>query len=260
MKKAALLLAGLLLIASLTACGGKNDNKVDEQLSQAEEQANTNSIESNSGEATWPKEFEAWGVPTIDGANITLTDNRSIENGMLTQGVNIIVNLSELSKEDFNTYCHELEKTGFVKNENSMDEIMIVYNKTVDGGEIEITISYSEDTTTIVVNNSAVASQQVANVGASAEWPDCAKGIPEFTKGTYKETVSMGGTMYAITFTEVDDADLNWYRGELKKAGFEKQDSEDTEGYAKLDTDAAYSVGFVYENGTLQIIVMTETY
>lgn len=70
----------------------------------------------------------------------------------------------------------------------------------------------------------------------------------------------MGGGMYTITFKGVTEDDLNWYRNTLKAVGFEKQESQDTEGYAKFDTDKAYSVGFVMERGNLQIIVLSGSY
>jgi len=180
--------------------------------------------------------------------------------GVMTQGINIVVNLSKLPKADFDAYCAQLEKSGFVKNPDSLADIMLYYDKSIDGGAIELILSYSEDTTTIVANNSAVAAQNAEGAGGKADWPESAKAIPVFTKGTFKETVEMGGGMYAITFTGVTDADLDWYRGELDKAGFVSQENEDTEGYAKWDKNMAYSVGFVYENGTLQLIVMSGSY
>ena len=137
---------------------------------------------------------------------------------------------------------------------------MLVYDKSVTGGIIKMTIMYAEDTTTITVNNSAAAAEKDAAAGGSSDWPESVKGIPEFTKGSYIETVEMGGGMYAINFKDVTEEDLDWYRSTLKSAGFEKQDSEDTEGYAKFDAEKAYSVGFVLEGGKLQIIVLSSSY
>lgn len=260
MKKAVLLLAVSLLIVSLAACGGeKKSSGGDEQASQTTEQVQVGS--DNAGQdLTWPQEFDDWGIPTIDSAKVVLVEDRSVSGGMVTQGVNIIVNLADLSKQDFDAYCAELKKKGFVKSADSLEGVMLFFEKTVEGGVIELTLSYAEDTTTIIANNSAAAAQSADATGGSPEWPDSAKGIPGFTKGNFKETVEMGGGMYAITYTGVEESDLDWYRAELKKAGFAIQDSEDTEGYAKLDKDKAYSVGFIFENDTLQIIVMSSSY
>lgn len=137
---------------------------------------------------------------------------------------------------------------------------MLFFEKTVEGGAIELTLSYTKYTTTIVANNSAAAAQSADKVGGSPEWLDSAEGIPEFTKGNFKETFEMGGGIYGITYTGAEESNLDWDRAELKKAGFAIQDSEDTEGYAKLDKDMAYSVGFIFENGTLQIVVMSSSY
>ena len=137
---------------------------------------------------------------------------------------------------------------------------MLIYDKSVTGGIIKMTIMFTEELTTITVNNSAAAAEKEAAAGGTADWPESVKGIPEFTKGRYVETVEMGGGMFAINFNDVSEDDLNWYRDTLKAAGFEKQEGQDTEGYAKFDTDRAYSVGFFLEGGDLQIIVLSSMY
>jgi len=209
----------------------------------------------------WPVEFAAWGVPVIEDAEVTIADNRSATQTGMTQGVNAIVNLKKLPKADFDEYLKALSEAGFQEDAAvTLKDIMYTYKKSAEGGEIVIILSYSEDSTTISANNSAVAAEKDAAAGGSADWPKSLEGIPAFSKGRFKETVEMGGGMYAITFLDVSEADLDEYRAALEKAGFQRQDSEDTEGYAKFGTAMAYSVGFMLEDGTLQIIAMSQSY
>ncbi|MBP8641254.1 MAG: hypothetical protein KBI01_10245 [Oscillospiraceae bacterium] len=262
MKKLSIFLViGALLIA-LAGCGkGNNSENTNSSEDQTSVEASSSENEATSGENTWPEEFSKWDVPTIDNAIITFADNKSATSTGFTQGITAVVNLKQLSKSDFDKYLAALEKKGFEKNEaESVGDLMLVYDKSVTGGIIKMTIMYAEDTTTITVNNSAAAAEKDAAAGGSSDWPESVKGIPEFTKGSYIETVEMGGGMYAINFKDVTEEDLDWYRSTLKSAGFEKQDSEDTEGYAKFDAEKAYSVGFVLEGGKLQIIVLSSSY
>ena len=262
MKKLSIfLILGALLIA-LAGCGrsdeAENTNPNEDQTSV---EASSSEKEAASGEKTWPEEFSEWDVPTIDNATITFADNKSATSTGLTQGINAIVNLKQLSKSDFDKYLAALEKKGFEKNaDESLEDYMLIYEKSVTGGIIKMTIMYAEDTTTISVSNSAAAAEKEASAGGSADWPESVNGIPEFTKGSYIETVEMGGGMYAINFIDVTEEDLDWYRSTLESAGFAKQDSQDTEGYAKFDAEKAYSVGFALENGKLQIIVLSGSY
>jgi hypothetical protein len=216
--------------------------------------------QSTSESLSWPVEFEQWGVPIISTAKVTIADNRSSNGNTLTQGVNAIVNLENVTEDDFDNYCVALEEVGFVKSPDSLEKIIVLYSKSIDGGELLMTLSFDESVTTVIVNNSTAASQKEANAGGSTQWPDDAIDIPEFTKGSFLETVEMGGNMYAITFNDVTEVDLNWYRDELLSNGFEKQESEDTEGYMKMTTDTAYSVGFVLDGSTLQIIIAVGFY
>ena len=263
MKKLSIfLIIGALLIA-LAGC--EKNNKADNTNPNGNQPSVEGSQQENeaaSGEKTWPEEFSKWDVPTIENATITFADNKSATSTGFTQGINAVVNLKQLSKSDFDKYLEALVKKGFEKNsDESLADVMLIYEKSVSGGVIKITLVYDEDTTTISVNNSAAAAEKEAAAGGgTADWPESVKGIPEFTKGSFIETVEMGGGMYAINFKDVTEDDLNWYRSTLKSAGFEKQDSDDTEGYAKFNTDKAYSVGFFLEDGKLQIIVMSSSY
>lgn len=271
----------VLLFLGLTACNKKTNTENISVTKNSENEAQENDTQDtsddkntqNSETATssdtsntqqtqteWPEEFEKWGIPIISTATVTLADNRSSSGNMLTQGVNAIVNLSNVSKTDFSNYCTELETAGFTKNPDSYQDTIIIYNKSIDEGEIELTLSFTEDTTTIIANNSAAASQKDAAAGGSVEWPEAVNSVPVFTKGKYKETIDMGGNMYTITFNEVSEEDLDWYRNELINNGFKLQTSEDTEGYMKTDANAAYSVGFVLDGNSLQIIIYFGTY
>ena len=215
----------------------------------------------SAGSAAWPEEFSKWGVPTIQNAAVSFADNKSATEEGLTQGITAVVNLQQLPKADFEAYVQTLEKKGFEKNTGeSLGDVMLIYEKSVTGGAIKMILFYGEDVTTITVSNSAAAAEKDAAAGGSVKWPESAKGIPAFTKGTYKETIELGGGMYAITFIDVKETDLDWYRGVLKKAGFISQEEDDTEGYAKLDKDLVYSVGFSMEGDTLQIVVVSGSF
>lgn len=208
----------------------------------------------------WPEEFAAWGVPTIETATVTLADNRSSEDGMMTQGINAIVNLEDVTQADFDAYCATLEQEGFLKSEDSLEGIMMSYTKAVDGGELELITAYAEDGTTISVHNSAATANKDAAAGGSVEWPESISGVPVFTKGKYKETVDMGGNMYTITYLEVSEEDISAYESELLGKGFISQEMEDSVGYMKQDGNTAYSVGIIATGDTVQLIVYVGTY
>lgn len=124
------------------------------------------------------------------------------------------------------------------------------------GNDKNNTATQAEKTT--ADSNSATGGTTAA--GTSVQWPAAVKEVPEFTKGTYIETIPMGGNMYTISFSGVTDADLDWYRGKLASSGFISQENEDTEGYAKMTGNATYSVGFTKTGSKLQIIVAFGTY
>ena len=269
MRKLLVFLVVFTILTSLTACsGGKNDDDKDDASAQTsttvksgdETTAATGGTTAAGTTAAWPAEFKAWGVPTISTAKVVTATNTSASGGLLVTGVNVIVNLKEVTKTDFESYREELLAQGYIMSANSLPEVMEAFEKPVTGGTIKITLSYSADSTTIVANNSAVAAAKDATDGGVTQWPASAKAIPEFTKGTYVETVSMGGEMYAITFSGITEDDLNWYRNTLKSAGFISQENEDTEGYAKMTANASYSVGFVKTGNKLQIYVAIGTF
>jgi len=258
MKKILAFLMASVLMASLVACGSDKDSPADKNSSTSALAEDTTAAGGTTAAVTgveWPEEFDKWGVPIIKSAKVALADNTSMSGGMLVKGVTATVNLKEVTKTDFESYRQELIAKGYVLSEDSMPEVMEVLEKPVTGGTIKVTLSYTADSTTIVVSNSAAAAEKDTTDGGKTQWPDAIKEIPEFTKGTYVETIPMGGNMYTITFSGVTDADVDWYRGQLTSSGFVSQENEDTEGYAKLVGNAAYSVGFVKTGSKLQIIV-----
>ncbi len=262
MKKAVIVLLMVLLALIFTGCGQSSPNEQrgensPKNIEEAKDLSNDSQVSGKGNSTTWPAEFSAWDVPILSQGTITSASNKSVSGDVMTQGVNVVVALKNVSKANFDAYCGKLENKGFVKSSDSLADIMLYYEKSVAGGLIKITLSYSADGTTIVVNNSAAAAAKETASAGKTQWPDSAKSIPEFTKGKYKETVEMGGGMYAITFTAVTEADLEQYRNTLKKAGFERQDQEDTEGYGKISKNTAFSVGFIISGDTLQIIVLS---
>lgn len=279
-RKLIIEIAGILMILSLVSCGSKADVEDVSATSEQEsvfpeedsataaeeilfEQETPDSSEDDVFQAAttdWPEEFGKWGIPIINTATVTLADNRSSNGDMMTQGVNAIVNLADVSKSDFEEYCTKLENEGFEKSSDSIGDSILIYVRSIEGGEIEMTLSYATDGTTIIANNSAVTAQKDAAAGGTVDWPDALKAVPAFSKGKFKETVDMGGNMYTITFNEVSASDLDDYKNELLSNGFQRQDSEDTEGYMKMDSNSAYSVGFILSGDSLQIIIYLGTY
>ena len=268
MKKA-IVLVTILTILCLTGCAKETPTSSEPKATPTDASTSyENPSESVSPEpdkisteAQWPKEFEAWGVPIISNAILTSSDNRSIdENGLYTQGINAIVNLDALSKDELDSYLKALEDSGFIQNEaESLDGVMYSFNKSLSDGEISIIIAYSEESTTITVHNSSSSNTEKATTADGSTWPEALKEIPEFSKGKLKETIDMGGGMYTLTYLGVTSTDLDDYSQTLIASGYMETDTE-TPGYAKIAVDRSYSVGFVLEGDTLQIIAMVQSY
>lgn len=201
---------------------------------------------------SWPGEFQAWGVPTSSRGTVTLADNRSSSGDMITQGSVAVVNITDFSKADFDAYCGDLARVGFVLNQNSLRDAMMVYNR----GDMKVTASFSPELTTVIANNSVEAKKAPAG-NSKLVWPANAGPIPVFAGGNFKETVHMGDGMYAITFGGVSEAAINDYRAALRSAGFVKQDDSDTEGYMKMAGGTAYTVGLVRSGSSLQIMTFS---
>lgn len=205
---------------------------------------------------SWPGEFQAWGVPTSSRGTVTLADNRSASGDMVTQGVIAVVNIKDFGKADFDAYCADLVRAGFVLSQDSLQDVLMVYNRSGNGGAIKVTLSFSPELTTVVANNPAAA-KKVPEGNTNLVWPSNAGAIPVFSGGTFKESVHMGEGMYAITFVGVSEAALNDYRSALRNANFQKQDEEDTEGYMKVIGGTAYTVGLVRSGSSLQILTFS---
>lgn len=201
---------------------------------------------------SWPGEFQAWGVPVSTLGTVTLADNRSSSGDMITQGVVAVVNIKDFSKADFDAYCGDLARAGFVLSPNSLQDAMMVYNR----GGIKVTASFSSELTTVIANNPAAAQKAPAG-NNNLVWPSNAGPIPVFSGGTFKETVHMGDGMYAISFIGVSEAALSDYRATLRSAGFAKQDDSDTEGYMKIVGGTAYTVGLVRSGSSLQVMTFS---
>ena len=264
----------ILVAFGLVGCtknvASENPSESDQSIQESEvlasavsqEEMISSSVEDDftQSQIAWPVEFEQWGIPIIKEATVSLADNRSSDGSMLTQGVTAIVNLQSLKKDVFDSYCKELESNGFELSPDSLEDVLIKYDKSITNGSIELLLCYSEDTTTITASNSTIAAQKDAAAGGNADWPEALTGVPEFSRGNFKETVDMGGNMYTITYNDVTDEDIDWYRGELLSNGFELQPEEDTEGYMKVDTNITYSVGMVRTGNAVQIVVFFGTY
>lgn len=200
----------------------------------------------------WPGEFQAWGVPISSRGTVTLADNRSSSGGTMAQGLVAVVNIKDFSKADFDAYCGDISKAGFVLSPDSLRDIMMVYFR--EG--IKVTASFSPELTTVIANNSA-AVQKTSVTNTGLVWPPNAGPIPVFSGGSFKETVHMGDGMYAISFVGVSEAAVNDYRAKLRGDGFAKQEDSDTEGYMKVIGGTGYTVGLVRSGSSLQIMTFS---
>ena len=257
MKKAISIIT-ILLALSLVGCGTPKEQA--DQTQDPSASASTTQTEDNAAtgaELEWPDEFEQWNIPVIDDVTIEAAENRSASNEGFTQGVNVVVSLKKLSKSDLEAYLTKLTESGFTENNaESLQDVIYVYNKNITAGAIDMTIVYSEDTTTITAHNSAAEAEKNASAGGDVNWPQTLQAIPQFNKGRYKETVEMGGGMYTISYVDVKTADLDDYRNALEAAGFQQ---EEQDGYLKLDGKIAYSVGFTLVGDALQIMAMSQS-
>ena len=229
-------------------------------IGSTQEQTTETTTETTAADSfPWPVEFENWGVPVIEEAVVSLADNKSVDSEGMKQGLVAIVNLDKLSKDDLDLYISELTGSGFVKSEDeSFADVMVVLNKEIENGSINATVTYDPDITTISITNSAAEAQKDAAIDSSAAtsetWPEQMSGIPEFTKGEFYEIIDMTGGMYTITYKDVTESNLDWYREELENNGFILQEDAESVVYLKMDEDKTYTVGFQLTNGTLQII------
>lgn len=262
MKKALIAALALTLVFSMVGCGGKDSAPATDapanQTTSEQAPTEAEAVPQNQSKE-WPVQFKDWGIPTLASATVSAVEDRSATQEGMTQGVNIVVNLKDVSKDAFDGYCADLLSKGFADNGTSLPGVMMVYEKKIDGGILKMTLSYSESGTTVIANNSAVAAEKAVATGGSTQWPESMKEIPAFDNGHYTETVDMGGGMYALSFKNVTEADLDGYRNTLLKAGFQRQEGTDSEGYALFKADIAYSVGFALAGDKLQVILASGT-
>ncbi len=262
MKRALLMALALTVALSMVGCGSKASTPeadVPAEQTASEQSAPEAEVASQNQKKEWPAQFKEWGIPILVSATVSGTEDRSATQEGMTQGVNVVVNLKDVSKTDFDSYCATLLGSGFADNGTSLPEVMMVYEKSIDGGIIKMTLSYSDTGTTVIANNSAVAAAKANDAGGSTHWPDSMKDVPVFDNGHFTEAVEMGGGMYALNFKNVTEAELDAYRNTLLKAGFQRQEGTDTEGYALLKANAAYSVGFALVGDKLQLVLAIGT-
>lgn len=249
MKKSAWILMLLLMLTLFAGCGGSEEEKKAE--------LNAEGVEAEqSEELSWPEEFESWGVPVIEDAVVVVAENISGNGNQLTQGATATVEVEGVDEKEYQAYCAALEEAGFVKESDTDEAGLAWYSRPLTTGEISITLGYSEESTVIIISNSEIAEQKIASAGGKADWPEAMQVVPVFTAGKYVETVDMGGGMYAITYSEVTDSDLSSYMSTLKNAGFTEQVEGDTRAYLKMDGDHMYTVAWILDGGTLQIMCM----
>lgn len=267
MKKILILLLCTLVIL-LTACASKTDEQTTEsdasavKSTEAVEQADATEASAASADTTglqWPEEFKAWGLPQLESGTLTVADNKSIANGVMTQGLVATVNVIDVAQEDFENYAQALLDAGLTKSPESLGEALSFYEAKTDTGLIKVTLSYSDKTVTILASNEGAAANKSSVPASVAKWPEAIKGVPVFSEGAYIETVDLGGNMFTITYKDVTESHIETYREDLLQAGFEKQEGQDTEGYFKTETKVSYSVGFILEGDTFQIIVVVGT-
>jgi len=268
MKKILILLLCTLLIL-MTACAPKPDVQTTEsdpavtEATEAVEQpaATENTAASNTGTGVqWPVEFKAWGIPQLDSGTLTVADNKSVANGVMTQGLVATVNVIEVTPEAFENYAKALVDAGFTKSPDSLGEALSFYEAKTDTGLMKITLSYSDSTVTIIASNEGASANKSSSPASAANWPEAIKGVPAFTEGSYIETVDLGGNMFTINYKDVTESHIEAYRKTLLGAGFAKQEGQDTEGYFKMDTHASYSVGFYLEGEIFQMIIAVGTF
>lgn len=270
MKKIFILLLCSLLIL-LTACSPKADTQTDqteaasttEATTPVEQAATTEApvaASTNNSALQWPVEFEKWGIPKLETGTLTVADNKSVVDGVMTTGLVAIVNVSDVTPEAFKSYSEALISSGLVLSPDSLGEALSFYEGKTATGAMKVTVSYSSGLVTVIADNPGAAADKTASPASAKNWPEAAKDIPAFTEGSFVETIDLGGNMYTITYKDVPSSALKSYKETLLAAGFMSQGNADTDGYAKMDTHASYSVGFTVEGDTLQIIIAVGTF
>lgn len=270
MKKVIILLLCTLLVL-LTACAPKTDSpsaqseaaSTPDAAEVAEQAVTTEAPVAASTKDTalqWPVEFEKWGIPQLESGTLTVADNKSVVDGVMTTGLVAVVNISEVTPEDFKLYSEALVNSGFVLSPDSLGEALSFYEGKTATGVMKVTVSYSSGLVTVIADNPGAAADKTASPASAKDWPEAAKDVPAFTEGSFIETIDMGGNMYTLTYKDVPASALDAYRETLLAAGFMSQGDKETDGYARMDAHASYSVGFYMAGEILQIIIAVGTY
>ena len=214
----------------------------------------------------WPKEFDAWGIPTIKDATLTFADNKSAAGNTLTSGVTASVIIDKLTRKQFDAYTKALLDAGFEKAEGSIDILLQAHEKTVPEGVIRIMLTHEDASTSIIVTHSGAGAIKDAEAKANAgkgpdtkDWPDALKAVPLFPAGAFKEMLAMGGNFFTLTWLDVTQADWDAYTKTLEKEGYAATNLGDTTGYIKMDGKNMTNVSGILADGTLQIVVVTGT-
>jgi len=221
--------------------------------------------EGNEGVA-WPKEFKAWGIPTIKDAKLSFADNKSAAGNTMTAGVTASVVIDKLTRKQFDQYTEALLDAGFAKAEGSIDVLLQAHEKTVPEGVIRLMLTHDEETTSIIATHSGAAAikdaEALANAGKgpdTKDWPDALKAVPLFPAGAFKEMLAMGENFFTLSWLDVTQADWDAYTKTLVREGFVETDLGDTIGYIKMDGKNVTNVSGMLTDGTLQLVVVTGT-
>lgn len=260
----------VLFSAILLSVAGCGEKRVEASANTQSAASATTSTESSTTEPTssadstvtfvWPE-----SIPTelraFDGVQL----NTAVKDVYAANAWTIYFECSETQK--IYDYIKKLKVLGYAERNMSENKFGLDYDGS--SGSVDIHINYIPSGLSKLyislkgTTNSGTSGNSKASDSTSAEstiWPAAIKSVPQFTKGSHKGTLDMGGGMYMISYQGVTPNDLDWYRKTLEKAGFVKVEGEDTEGYAKPEKDKAYSVGFTLDSGNLQVIVASAEY
>jgi|GEM_PF-5673732 len=212
MKKWIWIVLVCLLLVSFAACGEKADEPAIAGIGT--------DVESPAFSAdTWPAEFDAWQVPTLQAGTVVYGTNLGEDNGTVTQGSSATTVLNGVTQADIDAYGENLKKSGFAHTTVATGSGTATYEKTTGDETVKVTVAYSDDgTAEIKTENSAVAAAPSA-----LKWPEKAKEVPVFNKGTFKEQSVLSespSAIYLVSFQSVSEADVLAYTDELLAAGF----------------------------------------
>ena len=258
--------------ASASASAGKTESAAPEASEASQDAGESEAAVSGAGSGegnegvAWPKEFKAWGIPTIKDAKLSFADNKSAAGNTLTAGVTASVIIDKLTRRQFDQYTEALLDAGFTKAEGSIDVLLQAHEKTVPEGVIRLMLTHDEETTSIIATHSGAAAikdaEALANAGKgpdTKDWPDVLKAVPLFPAGAFKEMMAMGENFFTLSWLDVTQADWDAYTKTLVREGFVETDLGDTIGYIKMDGKNVTNVSGMLTDGTLQLVVVTGT-